>query len=356
MIQPYNSDMATTTGTLTTTAQRLLARPLWWWPPAGSDRERLFVAETLDVVGRVAWQAKAGMAGRAWSWDLAGVDDDLEDYLLVRAFEFRDQADPGRWSVNEPLLEQWCRVLYAVLTRQARWRIAQAHQGGKDEHGRWRIATSVYAPASDQADKAGDATVGDRGRWLWDSGEPDMPEDHLLALERLRDTARTAVLLDGGPVTPERVALRDRLDRMGWEQVMAVLDGQVPDEGQRQRRRGQCVEFGCQRTPREGRARCSLHEGQRQAEKRRAAASERGEVCSVEGCDRPRGPRGLCRACYEHQRTHGGLAPLPRARDLTCTADGCDRPQEAKGLCSRHYEAQRWARRKAEREQAGGQR
>lgn len=51
--------------------------------------------------------------------------------------------------------------------------------------------------------------------------------------------------------------------------------------------------------------------------------------CSVDGCDRPVGGRGLCKMHWQQDKTANG----PR-----CTVEDCETGQRAKGLCVKHLQ------------------
>lgn len=70
-----------------------------------------------------------------------------------------------------------------------------------------------------------------------------------------------------------------------------------------------------------------------------------GGVCVVEGCDRPKVGRGLCKA-HHHRWTRGGDLttpikagkPRPRpSRQGLCRGPQCDRPAVAVNLCAAHH-------------------
>ena len=65
------------------------------------------------------------------------------------------------------------------------------------------------------------------------------------------------------------------------------------------------------------------------------------EACTVEGCDRPGGRRGLCDGHYGRLSHYGDVqadVPLKPYRDRQpCKVDGCDRPAATRGLCDGHY-------------------
>ncbi len=74
-----------------------------------------------------------------------------------------------------------------------------------------------------------------------------------------------------------------------------------------------------------------------------AGTSERG--CAVEGCDRARYGRGLCRAHHHRWRRSGdpGTAEIrTHQRGALCTVAGCEQPHAARGWCATHYS--RWRR------------
>lgn len=65
--------------------------------------------------------------------------------------------------------------------------------------------------------------------------------------------------------------------------------------------------------------------------------------CVIEGCERRRDSRGMCKSHWGRWRRHGD--PLAGGSSPTggnCTVDDCDRPHAARGLCVMHW--YRWRR------------
>lgn len=70
-------------------------------------------------------------------------------------------------------------------------------------------------------------------------------------------------------------------------------------------------------------------------------------TCSIDGCLKPAGARGWCRAHYTRWARHGDPLVVhgytSESAERGCTVDGCDRSFYARGWCRLHY--RRWQRR-----------
>jgi hypothetical protein len=96
-----------------------------------------------------------------------------------------------------------------------------------------------------------------------------------------------------------------------------------------------CSYEGCERMARRGNTICKVHQIQ---EWRQAQGP-----CSVGGCPRRAGARGLCIAHYQRRRTgKDWQADIPERmkRGPACLVEGCQRPVYARGYCNMHH--QRW--------------
>ena len=63
-----------------------------------------------------------------------------------------------------------------------------------------------------------------------------------------------------------------------------------------------------------------------------------GQVCSFEGCNKPRMSKGFCTGHYQQSRTGKELRPLKvYGQNLVCSFEGCDRPHLSTGFCKGHY-------------------
>ena len=97
-----------------------------------------------------------------------------------------------------------------------------------------------------------------------------------------------------------------------------------------------CSYDGCERMARRGNTICKIHQ-------HREWLQAQGS-CSVEGCSRQAGARGLCIAHYQRWRTgKDWQADIPERmkRGPACLVEGCQRPVYARGYCGVHY--QRWS-------------
>lgn len=67
-----------------------------------------------------------------------------------------------------------------------------------------------------------------------------------------------------------------------------------------------------------------------------------GQLCSVEGCEKPAASKGYCNSHYGKLHRYGdplrGRAPSNVGK--TCSVEGCNRPARVRGWCSAHYS--RW--------------
>ena len=64
------------------------------------------------------------------------------------------------------------------------------------------------------------------------------------------------------------------------------------------------------------------------------------QLCSVEGCGKPRKSRGWCSTHYERWRRNGDPLVARVYGGAGCSVDGCANPHEARGWCQMHL--QRW--------------
>lgn len=62
-------------------------------------------------------------------------------------------------------------------------------------------------------------------------------------------------------------------------------------------------------------------------------------ICSVDGCERPHGSRGLCRGHAQRLRRGHALTdkPLERPPVPECSIDGCSSMAHARGWCDKHW-------------------
>jgi hypothetical protein len=69
-------------------------------------------------------------------------------------------------------------------------------------------------------------------------------------------------------------------------------------------------------------------------------SSSYNETCSIEGCDRIRDSKGLCKAHYMRKRYNSLIQNDPhiQPRRSKCSVDQCDRKHEARGFCKLHYD------------------
>jgi len=99
-----------------------------------------------------------------------------------------------------------------------------------------------------------------------------------------------------------------------------------------------CSYEGCERMARRGNTICKIHQ-HREWQQAQGA-------CSVEGCPRRAGARGLCGTHYQRWRAgdEGWQEPIPERmkRGEACLVEGCPQPVYARGYCAMHH--QRWHR------------
>lgn len=97
-----------------------------------------------------------------------------------------------------------------------------------------------------------------------------------------------------------------------------------------------CSYDGCDRMARRGNTICKKHQHQEW----RARQGE----CTIEGCERPAGQRGLCGTHYQRWRNGcddwQAVIPERMKRDGACSVDGCGEPIYGRGYCPMHYN--RW--------------
>lgn len=282
-------------------------RKMWWWPPAGTIDEYEFAEETLDTVQRIAMHAaRTYYVGLT----LEDVRDDLESWLTEYTFTFRRDFDAFELRINQPILDQWCAVLHATLTKASKWYLTHNRPGGMTGGSIWWLAkTTQSSDAPLNRDDEPGMTVGQIGKPLWGSSELTDPAAHLFQLETIREAIAN---LRGYPCDLDYDAALAELDRLAGEP-----------------RRGQCGDFGCPYPPMSAKkgSRCYYHS--------RQEYYENSGTCSKDECDGKVKGRGLC--ARHLQRQYDAEAP-------PCTVDDCERPQKTRGLCSTHYRRKRASR------------
>jgi HNH endonuclease len=94
-----------------------------------------------------------------------------------------------------------------------------------------------------------------------------------------------------------------------------------------------CSYQGCERMARRGSTVCRRHQHQEWR--------ERQGQCTVDGCERQSGQRGLCGTHYQRWRTgrEDWQAAIPERmkRDGACSVEGCGKPIYGRGYCQLHY-------------------
>jgi hypothetical protein len=101
-------------------------RLLVWWPAEGTPLEAEWSRETLAVVGRVLRAEGASLYRRPGT---EALHDDLQDWLLAEAMEFRDHYVPP----DDPQPSEfvaWCATLHHVLAQRARWHFSRVMRVG----------------------------------------------------------------------------------------------------------------------------------------------------------------------------------------------------------------------------------
>jgi hypothetical protein len=181
-----------------------------WWPAEGTPLEADWSRETLAVVGRV-WRAEG--ASLYWRPGTEALRDDLQDWLLAEAMEFRDRYVPP----DDPQPDElgaWCATLHHVLAQRARWHFSRVMRVGLSPE---QTRQAVYS--TDSLDRPVDRDGGGHGGRSLPLGEalgelPGMegsrrqdPLDLLLLAEDLSE--RVAPLWHGEGL-PEGAHLRHR--------------------------------------------------------------------------------------------------------------------------------------------------
>ena len=74
----------------------------------------------------------------------------------------------------------------------------------------------------------------------------------------------------------------------------------------------------------------------------KAALSNKGEVCLVDGCERPRRAKGWCEMHWQRWRATGDPGPVEAKRvssydGQACAVEGCEAEAVSGGLCNAHY-------------------
>lgn len=115
---------------------------LVWWPAEGTPLEADWSRATLAVVGRV-WRAEG--ASLYWRPGIEALRDDLADWLVTEAMEFRKayRSDDVEQRGGDDELATWCRVLYRVLCMRARRHFTRVMRVGLSPEETRRLAYST---------------------------------------------------------------------------------------------------------------------------------------------------------------------------------------------------------------------